>query len=309
MESRGLGRVVLLLLKLVGWFYFVLPSSGQKLCARVLGAVLRLAKIRASVIEQNLVIAYPNDEAKRADLFYRTYEHLGFLLLEVPMIFGPMPWFAKRSTDILGVQNWIKAKESGKGVIFLASHLGNWEVMAASGALQGKIDILFVTKLLKPAWLHEAIEAARLKYNIVGTYEPRTLRDILSQLKKNETVAIVLDQYAGPPIGVRVPFFGVPVGTSTAVATLVKRTGAKILPVLNFRTADGRFQVEIGEPIEWITSSDSKTELALNTSIYAKKIQEMIYQHPEQWLWIHRRFKGNLSALREDEWQGGRARS
>ncbi|HTL12002.1 MAG TPA: lysophospholipid acyltransferase family protein, partial [Bdellovibrionota bacterium] len=194
------------------------------------------------------------------------------------------------------------------GVIFLSSHVGDWELMAARGALSG-IPLMIVTKKLKPEWLHRAIESARARCGVRCTYEPRTLRDVMGWLKAGNTVGFVLDQYAGPPIGVRVPFFGVPVGTATTVATFARRTGAPVVPVLNYRLPGGKAVVEICPALTWDEcEGEVQRALAVNTARYVSVLESHVRAHPEQWLWIHRRFKGDLSPLRPGEWQEGRAR-
>jgi KDO2-lipid IV(A) lauroyltransferase len=197
-------------------------------------------------------------------------------------------------------------------MVFLASHVGNWELMAATGTLIGGVDVMLVTKHLKPEWLHVAIESGRRSCGVDATYEPRTMRDILARLKAGLTVGFVLDQYTGPPVGARVPVFGQPVGTSMALATFVKRSGAAVLPVVNYRVFErGRihWRVEIRAPLEWEASPDGpEADLAHNTARYAAQVERDILAHPEQWLWIHRRFKGDLAPLRPGEWQEGRAR-
>jgi KDO2-lipid IV(A) lauroyltransferase len=179
--------------------------------------------------------------------------------------------------------------------------------MSAGGGVQLGMDLMLVTKHLKPEWLHRAIERCRSRCHVKATYEPRTLRDVLAHLKKGGTVGFVLDQYAGPPVGVRVPVFGVPVGTTTAVAMLAKRTGAPVLPVVNYREPDGRYRIEIRPPLSW-EEVDAETEIAFNTARYAALLEKDIYAHPDQWLWIHRRFKGDLTPVRDGEWAEGRAR-
>jgi KDO2-lipid IV(A) lauroyltransferase len=271
---------------------------------------LRSLKLRSRVVEQNLSIAYKDAPSKRSEIFRQAYVHLGTLSLEILLLLGPMKRYVLAESELEGIEHWRAAKAQGKGVMFLASHVGNWEVMAATGALKGGIDLMLVTKHLKPEWLHQAIEKGRARCGVSATYEPRTLKDVLSKLKKNGTVGFVLDQYAGPPIGVRVPVFGVPVGTTTAIATLAKRTGAVVLPVVNFRTPEGGWKVVIREPLEWVSrEDDSPRELAENTARYAAELEGDIYAHPEQWLWIHRRFKGDLGPLRPGEWSEARARS
>ena len=311
--SRLASAPILGLLALLGWAYYLMPQFARRAWGASFGILLRLLGLRAPVVWQNLQLAYPDSmpgaEASRKSLYRASYSHLARIILEVTMLFGPMQRYATRRAILRGNENWKAAKARGKGVIFLASHVGNWEVMAATGALQGGIDIILVTKHLKPEWLHRAIERRRLRCNVRATYEPRTLRDVLRHLKDNGTVGFVLDQYAGPPVGVRVPVFGVPVGTTTAIAMIAKRTGAAVLPVVNYRTPDSRWVVQIRPALEWTAHEDAHVELAINTARFAEEIERDIRAHPEQWLWIHRRFKGDLSPLRPDEWAHGRIRT
>jgi KDO2-lipid IV(A) lauroyltransferase len=301
------GRVTLALLRALAWALWWLPPRARDAVARGWGALLRAVRLRRRVVDENLRHAYPDAPAERARLVREAYRHLGRLAIEILLLLGPMRRYALRFGELRGKAHWDAARAAGKPVLFLASHVGNWEVMAATGCLGG-IDILLVTKHLKPEWLHRAIEAGRLSCGVRATYEPRTLRDVLAELGRGGTVGFVLDQYAGPPVGVRVPVFGIPVSTSTALATLARRTGAVVLPVVNYREG-GRLVVDIQAPIQWEADPDPARELAVNTARYAARIEEHIRAHPEQWLWTHRRFKGDLSPLRPDEWAQGRARA
>jgi KDO2-lipid IV(A) lauroyltransferase len=257
-------------------------------------------------VRKNLSFAFPEDEAMRARIFKEAYRHLASLSMEVTLLFGPMRRFVQSSSELRGAEHWHAAKKEGRGILFLSSHVGNWEVMAATGAIHGGFDLMLITKRLKPAWLHEAIERGRTLCGVAATYEPKTFRDVLRQLKQNGTVGLVLDQFVGPPVGVRVPVFGIPVGTSMVAATLVRRTGAVILPVVNYRLPDGRYRVEIQAPLTWVERPDLNVELAENTALYARHIEGDISAHPGQWLWTHRRFKGNLEPLKPNEWLEGR---
>lgn len=224
------------------WFLAMMPGSWRVAIANLLGAAIRLFNPRAQVINMNLNIAYPSEDKgmqlKRARLYDGVYDHLANLILEIFFLLGPMKWFVKHRVTFEGYSHLQRAIDRGNGVIFLASHMGNWEIMAAKGGEQLG-EFLMVTKKLKPKWLHRWIEWGRSRCGVRATYEPKTLRDILTQLKKGGIVGIVLDQYAGPPIGIRVPFFGQPVGTHSLVATIVKRTGAAVVPVFCRRLENG----------------------------------------------------------------------
>jgi KDO2-lipid IV(A) lauroyltransferase len=302
-----MGKLSLPLFYAFGWFLYLLPGRLRVALGSAFGAFLGQLKLRQKVVIQNLALAYPDDPEKQSAILKGSYRHLGNLFLEILLLFGPMRRFATRKVTITGGENWKKAHAQGKGVFFLASHVGNWEIMSAGGAVQLGMDLMLVTKHLKPEWLHQAVEKCRGRCNVRATYEPRTLRDVLAHLKKGGTVGFVLDQYAGPPVGVRVPVFGVPVGTTTAVAMLAKRTGAPVLPVVNYREPDGRYRIDIRPPVEW-EEGDPSTEVAVNTARFAALMEKDIHHHSEQWLWIHRRFKGDLSPIRAGEWAEGRAR-
>jgi len=301
-------RLVIGVVHFLGFVLFSLPRPWSILLGHGLGRILMSFGYRKTVIHENLKRLYPEVSPL---LLKNVYHEIGKLFSELLLIVGGMKWFALKYAKICGHENWklakVDATKKGTGVILISHHAGNWEVMLARGALAG-IDIMMVTKHLKPQWIHDAIERGRMSCGIQATYEPKTLKDVLSHLKKSGTVGFVLDQYSGPPVGIRVPFFGIPVGTASIVATLVKRTGAPVLLASNYRTADGHFIVQISPPIPWQEHADPKMELALNTARYTEQIEMSVREHPEQWLWAHRRFKGDLSPLKDNEWMHGRTR-
>lgn len=306
--------VFLPLIWLAGWIYALLPEMGREISASLIGALLHLAQFRAGVVRQNLQYAYPHEPNTRERVERESYRAFARLMLEILMLpaWGPLPgamrFYVKRRSQLLGKAHWAAARDQGHGVIFVSSHVGNWEIMAATGAIHGGMDLMIVTKRLKPAWLHRAIERGREHCGVRCAYEPQTLRDTLGHLRRGGTVGFVLDQYAGPPIGVRVPVFGIPVGTLSAPAALAKRTGAPLLPVLNFRQPNGSAGVIIREPIRWQEGVTNEEDVAKNTAHLAQLMEADIRAYPGQWLWTHRRFKGDLSPLRPGEWALGRTR-
>lgn len=311
MESRVLGKIILFPLHVTAWVFALLPSFLRVCAGSTLGAMLRGLGWREETVRANLLRAYPGTDEEptrlREALFARSYSRMGLLFIELFILLGPFRWFARRHCVLEGYENWKQASARGRGVLFLSSHVGNWELMCATGGLHG-MGLMMVTKLLKPQWLHDAIERGRASCGVTGAYEPKTLRLVLKQLNQGGTVGFVLDQYAGPPVGVRVPFFGIPVGTSTAVATLAKRTGAAVVPVVNYRRADGKVVVRIEPALDWIADDHPDRELARNTARYTEVIEGHVREFPDQWLWTHRRFKGDIQPLRFEEWTEGRSR-
>ena len=260
------------------------PSFGRFL--------MRIGKKRREVALENIRRCFPKDGATTWNrVLQENFEHYGVLALELLHLFSPVPGhykrYAKKISCLTGFENWQRANDKGRGVLFVSSHLGNWEMMVAAGSLHG-MPLTMVTKHLKPEWLHKKVESSRLSVGVKGAYEPRTLPAIMRALRNKESVGFVMDQYAGPPIGIPVLFFGVKVGTLAAVSTLAQRTGAAIIPVKTFRDAKGIVHVSV-EPEMDLGSILENEEKA--TELLAERVEHWVRQYPSQWLWIHRRFK------------------
>ena len=302
-----MGIILLAILKVIGWCSALMPGPLRMFVGGLLGRLLSLIGYRREVMRKNLERAFPGEDIKC--LMRESYRHFGVLLVEMPIVFSALPYFIRNKVMMKGFDNWVQANKAGKGVIILGSHIANWEFMSAAGAMAGIEGLILVTKHLKPEWLHQAFEKGRATAGVGATYEPRTMKDVLKNLRSGRSVGIVLDQYAGPPVSVRVPFFGVPVGTANLVAMLTKRTGAPVMPVNCYRERNGQIVVEAQEIVDFIEDDDPHVELALNTAQYTQIIERNIREHPTQWTWTHRRFKGDLSPLKPDEWSAARVRN
>lgn len=281
----------------IGWGIWLLPGPLYRVLLQGIAWALRIFHVREKIVRENLARAFPSASRDETEhLIRQIYQHLSALFLEFFFVFGPLRWIAERRVEVRGLENWIKANGAGKGVFFLSSHVGNWEFMVAHGAWSRGMDLMMVTKRLKPAWFHDLFEGARQRAKVQATYEPKTLRDLLACLKRGGTVGFVLDQFAGPPVGIEVPFFGVPVGTHSALAAIVRRTEAPVVPVVIYRVGPPwrrRYRIELSPALRWRSEpgADAQREIWLNTAYYTSIIEEDVRNHPEQWLWTHRRFK------------------
>lgn len=291
--SAWLSALLRVVLFSAGLKVTLLPRSFELWFGPKLGRfLLKIGKRRREVALENIRHCFPELGPEGwQSLLERNYEHYGVLALELLHLFSPIPGhyeaYARRTTVVEGFENWKRAHELGKGVLFVSSHLGNWEMMVAGGALAG-IPLTMVTKHLKPEWLHKKVEASRLSIGARGAYEPRTLPVIMRAFRAKESVGFVMDQYAGPPIGVPALFFGVKVGTLAAVSTLAQRTGAAIIPAKCYRDAAGKVHICIEPQLDLSTIIGN---IEQTTEALTAKVEAWVRQYPEQWLWIHRRFK------------------
>ncbi len=278
----------------------VLPRKVELLFGKYIGKIIYLVGYRKNVSLKNIQNCFPElGKNEHLNLYKKNYEHLGVLLLELLHFFSPVKAHYKnyvlKNSVFKGIDNWKAVQAKGKGAIFITSHLGNWEIMVAAGALQG-IPITMITKHLKPEWLHQKITGARASVGIKAAYEPRTLPAIMRALRANEAIGFVMDQYAGPPIGIPVKFFGVEVSTLAAVGTLLSRTNTAVLPVVSYRDSSGILHVEIEPEIEvgnFLLEGDqsNRADIQKTTQFLASHVESWVRKFPEQWLWTHRRFK------------------
>jgi len=274
----------------LGLLVWPLPRAWEMALGRFLGRVaLAVDPKRRRIAHDNIRRCLPElgpEGWKR--LLRENYEHYGVLTLELAHMFTPIPghWraYAARTARVEGLGNWRKAHDKGKGVLFCATHLANWELMAAAGALAG-IPLVITTRHLKPEWLHRWMEKVRLSTGVRCVYQPRTMPGVMKGLRAGSSITFVMDQYMVPPMGQPLRFFGVRVDSLGAIAPLARRTGAAIVPARQQRDPDGTLR-GVFEPELPLGDADDETNQRM-----LDLIEGWIRARPSQWLWAHRRFK------------------
>lgn len=271
----------------------LLPRPLELRLGRCLGRlVLGLGIFKSRIAAQNMRLALPElSSDSRRRLLEGNYEHYGILFFEFLHFFSPLPGhFRRYAARVSRLENrplWEEARRKGKGVIFFSAHLGFWEMSAAAAGLSG-LEPTFVTTVLKPRWLHDRVTACRASTGSKAALHPGSLPVILRALRGGGSVAFMNDQYARPPMGLPVVFFGQRVHTLSIVGPLAKRTGAAVLPVYSLRGGDGVTRVCIEPEVELGPAADDPAQA---TQILASHVESWVRRYPEQWLWIHRRFK------------------
>ncbi len=267
------------------------PRWFEMTAGPILGRLALLVDFkRSKIAAENIRRCLPElSPARRRTLLRKNYEHYGIVAFELLHIMSPIPGHFQRYSKKIGVfhglENWKKVSDRGKGALIASSHLANWEFLGAMGAQSG-IPLTIATRKITPAWLFKKVDRVRLSVNVKAAYQPRTLPTIMKALRHGETVGFVIDQYAPPPMGLKVKFFGVEVDTLAAVGPLSQRTGAGILPGYAYRDRKGTIHVHM-EPEMKLGKATAKE----STQLIADKMEAHIRKHPEQWLWVHRRFK------------------
>ena len=182
-----------------------------------------------------------------------------------------------------------KAYEKGKGIIVLTAHFGSWELMAAA-LRENNCPGVTIGRRIYFKKYDDFLNRLRKSRDVEVIYRDESPRKMLKTLKKNWIVGIVADQDVDSVDGVFVNFFGQAAYTPTGPVALAKASGAVLLPVFIIREGS-RHTIAIDEPIELRDTGDKEADLIYNTQKWSDVVESYIRRYPDQWVWMHRRWK------------------
>lgn len=271
----------------------VLPRPMARLiasaCTRLL--LLLMPKLRKTA-EFNLQLAFPEwTEGQRHAVIMQMTRHLGWMAVE----FARLPKYTEKNiqdTVVLdGHENFLEGKNRGKGVLYLTGHIGAWELSSYAHALYG-FPLHYMARPLDNQPLDALVNHYRGLSGNQPIYKNEAARLMLRVLKDSGTVGILADQNTMPDEGVFVDFFGVPACTTTGIARVALHTDAAVVPGYAFWDKNLRkYRLRFEPPVELIRTGDMERDIRENTQRFAKVIEGIIRKYPEQWIWIHARWK------------------
>jgi KDO2-lipid IV(A) lauroyltransferase len=188
-----------------------------------------------------------------------------------------------------GFRHLKKAYEKGKGVLVLTAHCGNWEFLAVAGSMI-EYPVSMVVRPLDFKPLDRFFINLRSRFGGKIIPKQRSLRAILRSLDRKEMVVLLMDQNVDWYEGVFVDFMGHRACTSKGLALLALRTGAPVVPVFMVREKSG-FRAEFGPEIFTVETGDKQKDIEINTQEYNRVIENFIRRYPDQWFWVHQRWK------------------
>ncbi len=275
----------------------LLPRSVARALGAAIGSLVYrlLSRLRRTGM-QNLALAFPQKPlAEREAVLRGVYRSLGWQLAEFCLMSRYTPAQASQFIRYEGLENYLAARDRGQGVLVLTGHLGAWELSSFYHSLVGYPMSLVIRRLDNPL-VDAFVNRIRCLHGNRVIHKDDFARGLLKAMQQGETVGILMDTNMTPPQGVFVPFFGVQACTATAMARIALRSQAAVVPgFLLWEPAEhngkGSYVLHFGTPIEMVRSGDTEADILANTALFTAAIESYIRHAPDQWLWVHRRWK------------------
>lgn len=280
---------VWLILKTVG----VLPRAvAHGVAAAIARLLFALRPKLKKTAEFNLRLAFPDwTDAQRKEVTGKMVRQLGWMAAE----FARFPKLTKDNVGQVvildGHENFLEAQRRGKGVIYLTGHIGAWELSSFAHALYG-YPLQYMARPLDNERLDALVNRYRGASGNQPIFKNESARVMLKVLKDAGTVGILADQNTMPEEGVFVDFFGKHACTTSGIARVALHTDAAVVP--GYAVWDEtirKYRLRFEPAVELIRTGDSERDILENTQRFAKVIEGIIRKHPDQWVWMHARWK------------------
>jgi KDO2-lipid IV(A) lauroyltransferase len=242
------------------------------------------------IAADNLRRAFPHwDEPRVLRTARGVYAHFGAMLVDLLWLGRRTPQQVMSLVDVEGREHALDAVKGDVGALMLTGHFGNWELC---GLVQGHFfgGIGVVARALDNPDLDKRLCEFRAVTGNTVIYKQRALQQVLRFLREKKSVAVLIDQNVQSG-GVFVDFFGRPAATTTVAAALAIKTGAPVLPGFSELLPNGRYRTFYRPPIRYRPSGDREADLRKLTQQLTSTIEAVIRERPEQWLWLHRRWR------------------
>jgi KDO2-lipid IV(A) lauroyltransferase len=198
--------------------------------------------------------------------------------------------------DVRGHEKLLAIAEEKRGILILTGHFGSWEFAPIAGMAQFKLfqgRFHFIRRTLKNKRLEQILFRRYYRAGLKVIPKKNSLQQVCDALEKNDAVVFVLDQHASLANrdGIAAEFFGKKAGTYRSLASLSRHTGVPVVPAASYRLPNGRHVLEFYDPIPWQDYASTQEAIYQNTLAYNQALERMVLAHPEQWLWLHKRWK------------------
>jgi len=240
---------------------------------------------------RNLELAFPEKSlTERKRILHGVFTSLGRQVAEVCLFPKYTPQNVSKTVVYEGFENFERAVARGKGVLFLTGHLGAWELSAFAHSLYGH-PLSIVMRPLDNPYLDRLTRRYRTMHGNKAV-DKDFARGLIAAMRKGETVGVLMDTNMIASQGVFVDFFGIPACTASGMARVALKTDAAVVP--GFTIWDPqlkKYRLRFDPPVTLVRSKNREADVIANTQLFTKVIEDYIRRYPEQWLWVHRRWK------------------
>ncbi|HVO81073.1 MAG TPA: lysophospholipid acyltransferase family protein [Terriglobales bacterium] len=280
---------VWLIIKVVG----ALPRPLARAAGISLAWIVYLLHARLRRVGmRNLGMALPQKSRREHRRILRgVFTSLGRQLAEVCLF----PKYTRENVGRVvvydGFENFERAFAGGKGVLFLTAHFGGWELSSFVHSLHGH-PLHIVMRALDNPYLDRLMRHYRTMHGNSTVDKDNFVRGLLSAMKAGEVVGILMDTNMTPPQGVFVDFFGIPACTASGLARIALRTEAAVVPTFTiWDPVLRKYRLRFDPAVKLLRTANTEEDVVANTAMFTRIIEDYVRRYPDQWLWVHRRWK------------------
>ena len=274
--------------------FVILPLRFSMKVGELLGLLLFYAwgsrrkiaieNLRNSLSSRAIVVSEPAEK-----IIKDSFKNFGRSLMEIIKVYYGFGKKIIESVQFEGIENFNKSRSKSKGIILLTGHCGNWELLAIMASVSA-FPISIVARPINNPYINKIIESARKKYGNSVIYKRGALKSIITTLRDNGCVGILMDQAVLPEEGYVIDFLGRGAWTTKMLALIARKTDAAVVPAFIHRTDKGH-KIKVYPEVGLSESDEKETAVIEDIKKFSGFIEDYIREHPSEWLWIHRRWK------------------
>ena len=271
----------------------LLPRRLSRAFAIAIAQVVYLLHFRLRQVGmRNLAMVFPEKSlAERRRILRGVFTSLGRQLAELCQFPRYTPENVDQVVVYEGLENFERAYARGKGVLFLTAHFGGWELSAFTHSLHGHW-LHVVMRPMDNEYLDRLLQGYRTMHGNKTVNKDDFVRGLLAAMRAGETVGILMDTNMTPPQGIFVDFFGIPACTASGLARIALRTDAAVVPGFTiWDPALKKYRLRFDPELKLVRTGHLEADIAANTQMFTKVIEDYVRKYPDQWLWVHRRWK------------------
>ena len=274
------------------WLAGISEARIRKLGSLLGGLIYRVDVPHRRIVRRNLGFAFPDwppEKVRRCSL--RIFENIGTALLEILQLRYLEPEEILRRARIEGLENVAASLASGRGIVIISAHLGNWELAPLFFALAFGRPMVLVARKVRPPSLDRWVMGMRTRFGNRVIDKQGGLGQMMRNLRQGSPLGLLIDQGTRRSEGVKVTFFDRTVSATPAAAMLALRCRSPVYAAFSIRHPEGGFVLKVFPELEMQRTKDLRADLKINTEKMLAVIEKMVRAYPEQWFWVNKRWK------------------